>query len=379
MKILHTSDLHIGKKLMGFSLLEDQKHMLDSIVGILKRENPDVLIVAGDIFDRSVPPEEGVLLFSSFVEESRKVVKNILIIPGNHDSAERLSFLSGILHGSGVYIAKTFSGTAMKVEIPDEMGKVNFFLLPHVREADARRFFSDENFDSKHSAIEYIVRSIAPDEKERNVLILHQFVLGSIQAESEDVVVGGLDGIDQSVLSSFDYVALGHLHSPQNIGTSGRIRYSGSPIPYSFSERSEEKGVSLIELGSKGELVIRNMAICPKRRMYVLSGFYDDLMARSFYEEKGYDKGFVEIELLDEYEKSNVLGKLRSVYPYIAKLTYRKNEKEASDVSISAEEKSPEELFSLFFESVNERKMTKEEETIVKRIMKMAWEGDDET
>ena len=236
MKFIHISDLHIGKRVHEKSLIQEQGHILNLICDITKSQNPDAVLIAGDIYDKAMPSGEAVLLFDDFLTRLSTICSHIFVISGNHDSAERMAFGSRLMDSKGIHLSPVYNGSPAPVTLTDEYGDVDIYMLPYIRPAHVRHFLSEEekeNVGSYDTAVRKAVELMGMDAGRRNVLVTHQFVTGALRSESEDVNVGGLDNVDASAFDDFDYVALGHLHRPQDCADE-RIRYSGSPLKYSF-------------------------------------------------------------------------------------------------------------------------------------------------
>lgn len=266
MKLIHLSDLHIGKRVNEISMIEDQEYILLQILQIIDDEKADAILIAGDVYDKSVPSAEAVVLFDDFLCRLAKRHVPVLIISGNHDSQERLAFGNRLLELGGIHISPVYDGTVQSVTLSDEHGEVIFWLLPFIKPTHVKRFYPEAGIESYTDACRVAIEKMSVDVTQRNVLVTHQFVTGaSFDPEgSEEISVGGSDNVDASVFESFDYVALGHIHGPQNIG-SNRIRYSGTPLKYSLSEAAHHKSVTVVNLGPKGELELQLRPLMPKR------------------------------------------------------------------------------------------------------------------
>lgn len=322
MKILHTSDLHIGKRVREESLLEDQDYVLRQLTEIARREQPDAIILAGDIYDKSLPSAEAVCLFDAFLTALAGLKKTIFIISGNHDSAERLAFASRILEESRVFLSPVYDGSIRPVVLNDGETEVAFYLLPFIKPSTVQHYAGeDAEIKTYDGAMRYVMEHLDIDSSRRNVLVTHQYITGAERSESEDVMVGGLDNIDASVFKDFDYVALGHLHRPQHCGRE-TIRYSGTPMKYSFSEVNDRKSVTLVEINGAEAPLIRTCPLQALHEWYDLRGTYDELTARSFYEGKGYQESFVRITLTDEEDVPDGMRKLRTIYHRLLELNY---------------------------------------------------------
>lgn len=375
MKILHISDLHIGKRVNEKSLMDEQRHILDRICRITESEKPDAVVMAGDIYDKAVPSGEAVMLFDSFIVRMNGLCSHLFIISGNHDSAERIAFGSRIMNERGIHLSPVYAGKTRPFTISDEYGEVDFYMLPFIRPAQVRQFLSDDEkseIQTYDSAIRKAVASMEIDKSRRNILICHQFVTGSVRSGSEDANVGGLDNVDASVFDDFDYVALGHLHRPQDCGTE-RIRYSGSPLKYSFSEVDDVKSVTIIDLKEKGSMRRKTAVLEPLHDWHDLRGSYEEVTARDFYIGKGYQEDFVRMTLTDENDIPDAIGKLRSIYHNILELRYDNKRTRAGNVAIcgtaEVEKKSPLELFAELYRKQNVDVMSPEQEEYLKNIL----------
>ena len=374
MKLIHLSDLHIGKRVNEFSMLEDQEYILTKIINIIDDEKPDAVLIAGDVYDKSVPSGEAVQVFDDFLVRLAKRNLQTFVISGNHDSPERLAFGGRLMDISGIHMSPVYNGKVEPISLEDESGKVNFYMLPFIKPVHVRRFFEEENIESYTDAVRVAVDNMNVNDAERNVIITHQFVTGAERSESEEVSVGGSDNVDASVFEKFDYVALGHIHGPQNIG-SEKIRYCGTPLKYSFSEANHKKSVTVVNLGEKGELEIDEIPLEPKRDMREIKGKYDEIMMNG-NQEKSDD--YVHIILTDEEDIPNAMGKLRLVYPNLMKLDYDNTRTRSIGKITSAEKtetRSPLELFCELYEKVNGQPMNNEQLEFSKELAESIWEG----
>jgi exonuclease SbcD len=378
MKLIHLSDLHLGKRVNEYSMLEDQEYILKKILNIIDEEGPDGIIMAGDIYDKSVPSAEAVSLFDDFLYQLARRRLQVFVISGNHDSPERIAFGSRILDAGGIHMSPVYAGSIEPVTLEDQYGPVNIYMLPFVKPAHVRRFHEDAEIASYTDAIRCVIDDMDPDTDERNVLITHQFVTGATRSQSEDVSVGGSDNVDAAVFEPFDYVALGHLHSPQNCG-SDRIRYCGTPLKYSFSEAKDQKSVTVVELGEKGSVAYRTVDLVPRFDMVELKGTYDELTLRSFYEGKTWQEDYTHITLTDEDDIPDAIGKLRTVYHHLMTLDYDNKRTRSSNIILGdedAENKSPYELFSEFYELQNNRQMNDDQSAYLKDLIEKIWEDE---
>ena len=378
MKLIHLSDLHLGKKLGEFQLTEDQRYILREILDIIDDEKPDCVIVAGDIYDRSVPPTEAVELFDDFLFRLSQKSIPVFVISGNHDSPERLAFGGRLMDKSGVHISPVYDGNVVPYTISDSYGAVKLWLLPFVKPANVRRFFEDEEITSYTDALRTATEHMDIDSSERNILVTHQFVTGALRSESEEITVGGTDNVDACVFDAFDYVALGHIHRPQNV-MSERIRYCGTPLKYSFSESSDSKSVTVAELGEKGSLTVGTRPLVPLREMTEIKGSYEELTLKSFYENTGLRDAYLHITLTDEEEIPDAVSRLRVIYRSLMKLDYDNSRTRNTGVITavgSTERKTPAELFAEFYEQQNGRPMSDGQAELVNGLIESIWEGE---
>lgn len=376
MKIIHLADLHIGKRVNEFSMIDDQKYILNQILEIIDKEKPDAVIIAGDVYDKQVPSIEAVELLDSFISDISKRKTTTFIISGNHDSAERLAFGSSLMAMGKIYISPVYNGKISKYTLKDDFGSANFYLLPFVKPSHVKRFFPDEKIESYTDAIKVVVDNLKLDTSEINILIAHQFVTGASRTESEEISVGGLDNVDASVFEDFDYVALGHIHRPQKIGTE-RIRYCGTPLKYSFSEVNDTKSVSIIEINSKEDFNLRTIPLIPKRDMRKIRGTYEELITKTSYENTNTDD-YIHVTLTDEFNVADAIQKLRVIYKNIMKLEYdNMRTRESRKINLDdmvIENKNPLEIFSEFYKLQNNKEMNDEQKEIIKKIMEEVWE-----
>lgn len=369
MKILHLSDLHIGKRVNEFSMLEDQRYILLKILEIIDEKNVDAVIIAGDVYDKTVPSAEAVELFDSFLTKLASRELAVFVISGNHDSAERIAFGSRIMKKSNVYMSQVYDGKIEPVSLEDEYGQVNFYLMPFVKPSHVRRFFEEEEIQSYNDALHAAVGHMNIDTAMRNIIVSHQFVTGALTCQSEELSVGGIDNVDASVYEPFDYAALGHIHGPQHI-LSEHIRYCGTPLKYSFSEISHVKSVTLVEMGKKGNVSIDTIPLKPMRDMQEIRGKYMELVSKAFYEKLNREDYF-HIILTDEEDVVNAAAKLRVIYPHMMKISYDNTRTAAGLFTVQDtenERKSPIELLDELYELQNGQKMNDNQRTLSSAI-----------
>ena len=373
MKLIHLSDLHIGKRVNEVSMIEDQEYILAQILRLIDGEKPGAVLICGDVYDKSVPSAEAVTLFDDFLCRLAKRNLPVLIISGNHDSPERLAFGGRLMAGAGIHLAPVYHGDIAPITLGDAYGEVNFYLLPFIKPAHVKRYYPDEKIESYTDACRVAVEKMGIDPSARNVLLTHQFVTGAATCESEELSVGGSDNVDASVFEGFDYVALGHIHGPQNIG-SNKIRYCGTPLKYSFSEADHYKSVTVAELGEKGSLTLRALPLLPKRDMRQLRGAFAALM-------ETHDPGtadYLHIMLTDEEDVPEAMGRLRAVYPNLLKLSYDNTRTRTNQVIGGAENvqrKSPVALFAELYELQNNQPMSDVQKAFVQELTESIWEG----
>lgn len=379
MKLIHLSDIHLGKRVNEFSMLEDQAHILKKILAVVDEEKPDGVLIAGDVYDKSVPSTEAVQLFDDFLVRLAERKLPVFIISGNHDSPERLSFANRLIDAAGIHLAPVYNGVVEPITLSDEYGPVNVYMLPFIKPAHVRGFFPDTEITGYSDAVAAAIGRMNIDKTQRNVLITHQFVTGAQRSDSEELSVGGTDNIGVEVFCDFDYVALGHIHGPQNMD-SGRIRYCGSPLKYSFSEAAQQKSVTVAELKEKGMLEIHTVPLIPRRDMVELKGSYQQLTLREFYENTTYQEDYTHITLTDEEDIPDAVAKLRAVYHNLMKLDYdntRTRHSAAISGAENVETRSPIDLFAEFYELQNGLPMSAEQTELVASLIEKIWEGEE--
>lgn len=378
MKLLHIADLHVGKRVNEFNMIEDQKHILEQILRITGEEKPNGVLIAGDVYDKSQPSAEAVELLDEFLTRLTAFGQPVFMISGNHDSPERLSFGSRIMQKNGLHIAGVFDGVLQKVAQEDEHGIVNIYLLPFIKPAMVKPFF-EQPIESYDQAVKTVISAAEINMQERNILLAHQFVVNGVQqpelSESESISVGGLDNVDASVFNVFDYVALGHLHRPQRIGRDS-VRYGGSPLKYSFSEAQHQKSATLIELGVKGEILINQIPLIPLHNMREIKGPIAELL-RIGREEPENAEDYIHATLTDEDEIYDAIGQLRQAYPNLMVLDFensRSSQIAFAQIAASGEvtRKSPIDLFASFYQIQNNNELTSEQIQVLKRIFEQA-------
>ena len=379
MKLMHLADLHLGKRVNGFSMMEDQEYILNRILEIMEEEQPDGLLIAGDVYDKTIPPAEAVRRMDDFLTAVAEKHVPVFLISGNHDSAERVAFGHQLMQGSGIWISRVYDGTIRHHTLEDRWGEVNIYLIPFLRPSVVRSFFPDVEIEDYTDALRTIIEDLQLDTSKRNVVLAHQFVTaaGALPetCDSEQLSVGGLDRVDGSVFSPFDYTALGHLHGSQRVG-SETIRYAGSPLKYSFSELHQKKSVTVAELRAKGETEIRQIPLQPRREMIELRGTFEEILEEA--RKKGeLQTDYYHMILTDETDVVDALSRLREYYPNIMLLDYdnrrTRSQKEVEQLD-RVEERTPGELFAALYEQQNGQEMDSDRKEYLDGLIREIWE-----
>lgn len=376
MKFLHTADLHIGKKIYELPLIEDQKHILSQIYTIACTEGVDAVLIAGDVYDRALPPAEAVTLLDDFLTKLIGHGIKALMISGNHDSPERIAFGEAMLDKQGLYIAGNYSEMPKQVVLQDAWGEVCFTLMPFVKPAVT-------GYVTNEQAVRHMLGQCGRNVKEgqRRVLMTHYFVVGEngeqpLLSEAEtDVSVGGLDGVSAGCFEGFDYVALGHIHKAQQVGGSN-IYYAGAPMKYAFSEALTDKSVQIVELGAKGQIQVSKRVLTPLHEMRCIRGRLEELMRQELIEGSERED-YLQVTLTDTEELIDPIGTLRSVYPNVLQLLLEKNiasEYAEYESRISGELKSTTELFGEFYEMLKGEPMDETRKLLVEEVAREAEE-----
>lgn len=375
MKFLHLSDLHLGKRVNEYSMLEDQEYILTEILKIVEKEHPDGVLIAGDIYDKPIPGAEAVQMFDEFLCHLSEQNLQVFAISGNHDSPERIAFGSRLMNRSGVHLSPVYDGSVTSVTMEDDYGKVHIYLLPFLKPSYVRRFHKETEIYTYTEALAAALLGLPHNPSDRNILLSHQFVTGASRSESEELSVGGLDNVDVAVYRGFDYVALGHLHAPQYVENEA-VRYCGTPLKYSFSEAKQEKSVTVVELKEKGSCLIRTIPLLPRRDMREIKSSYLKLTAKSSYEGTKVED-YLHITLTDEEDIPDAIRKLRVIYPNLMKLDYDNQRTRYHLKFVEAEaieQKSPMELFMEFYEKQNNQPMSLEQKEYTMQLIEKIWE-----
>ena len=377
MRLMHLSDLHLGKIVNGFSMLEDQKYILEKIADMAAQEKPDGILIAGDVYDKRVPAAEAVGLLDGFLTRLAEICP-VFVISGNHDSAERLAFGGRLMTAAGVYVSPVYDGTVRTVELMDEFGPVRVHLLPFLKPVQVRRFFPEAEIANYTDAVRMALGHIDRGDGARHVLVTHQLVTGALPCGSEELSIGGSENVDAEVFEGFDYVALGHLHGPQRSG-GDHIRYCGTPLKYSFSEVNHHKSVTFVTIRGRGEVQIDTKPLVPLRDLKEIRGTYQELMARSYYQDTDLPGSYLHITLTDEEDVPEALGRMRQVYPYIMKLTYdntrTRSQQNPLDQRVDARTR-PLDLFRRLYQAQNNQPMSEQQDEFLARLIGEIWEGE---
>ena len=378
MKLVHLADLHLGKKVNEFSMIDDQEYILKEIINIIDDEKTDGVLVAGDVFDRPIPSEEAIKLWDDFLNAMAKRNIQVFAISGNHDSAVRFAEHTSLMDSTGIHLSPEYNGKTNKYQIEKQGVKVNIYLLPFIKPIHVRHYFPDENINNYTDACRVAIENMQVNKEELNILIAHQFVTGATRCDSEEISVGGLDNVDVTVFEDFDYVALGHIHGKQTIGRE-TIRYSGTPLKYSFSEKNHVKSVTVIEIDSKKDISVREVNLTPRRDMAEIRGKCSDLI-QGISNENVDANDYLQVILTDENDVPNAMSDLRRVYPNIMKLSYdntRTREDRSLELNRDVEKKSPIDLFKEFYENQNNQSLTDEQREFMEELIEEIWEGGD--
>lgn len=380
MQFIHVADLHLGKKLNEAPLIDDQRHILAQIAQLATAHRVSAVLVAGDVYDRAVPPAEAVQLLDQFITGLAAQGVAVVLISGNHDSAERLAFGATLLATENVYIAPPLDAahTAVApVRFHDEYGEVCVWPLPFLKPAHVRAALPQAPAGTYTQAVASVLATLPMNPAQRNVLLCHQYLTGAERAESEEAPVGGLDNVDASVMDAFDYVALGHLHRAQRVGRD-TVRYAGSPLAYAFSEAGEPKSATLVTLGPKGEVAVRALPLTPLRPLRTLRGRYAELALRQNYQGTGLTD-YLAVTLTDETDVPDALAKLQSIYPNLLRLAYDNARTRAGDAAGApqgGEQRAPLALLHDFYTQQNGAPMGPQALAYSQALLETVWEGE---
>ena len=367
MKFLHLADLHLGKQMNEVSLLPDQEAVLAEIVSIAEAERPEAVLICGDVYQQASPPAEAMALFDSFVSRLAALGQQVFVISGNHDSAQRISYFSALLRESGVYVSEAFDGTMQRHTLRDAEGEVDLWMLPFLRPSQVKRVLPQEKITTFQDAVAAVLRQTPVDTRKRNVLMCHQFIVGSEISDSEALAVGGLDDIEAGLFDDFDYVALGHIHRPQSVGRK-TLRYAGSPLKYSFSEAPYAKSVTVVELGAKGDAEVRTVPLHPLHDVRQIEGTMEELLRAPYSED------YVWITIHDELVPPDARVTLSVNFPNMMKFSVV-NSRTKADLDVLAaermEDRSVMDLFSDFYRlQNNDREPGEAHKKVLEKVLK---------
>ena len=374
MKFAHLADLHIGKRVNDFSMIEDQRYILSQICDFCTEQGVSGVLISGDVYDKSVPGAEAVTLLDEFLCRLINLGIKVFMISGNHDSAERLSFAGELLSECGMYISPVFDGEVKKIAMDDEYGRINVYLLPFIKPINVKTAYDIDHSMSYTEAVKYVLDKVTLDENERNILVAHQFVTGAIKCDSEEISVGGIDNVDASVFDRFDYVALGHIHNPQTV-LRDTVRYCGTPLKYSFSECNNIKTLTIADLSAKGEINFEYIPLTPIRDMIEHKGDFESLISDDFVSDEVKDN-YCRIILTDEDDIPDAVSRLRAVYPYVMRIEYDNTRTRRDNVitaDTESEKKTPDMLFADLYEMQNNDVMNDEQKGYIKNLVDEIW------
>lgn len=372
MKFMHLADLHLGKVVYGYNMIEDQKYTLNKIIEILVKQNIKVLLIAGDIYQSPVAQTEAINLFSDFLYQLSKLDIKVLIISGNHDSADRLSYGSELLKNANIHISKAYNGEVEKIEIDDEYGKVNFYLLPYIKPDTVRDYFKNEDINNFEEALSSVIEKINIDKKERNIILSHQYIRDAEMGSSEQIYAGDVEAISKKIYEKFDYTALGHIHKKQTFND-GKIRYPGALLKYDSNESSYHKTISIVEIKNKGELKIEEIDTPILRDMRKIRGKFDEIL--DFADNDLNKDDYIHIELLDK-ENQNAYQIFKEIYPHLMTLKYIENQKgenKIEEILLNSQEKTPFELFESFYIERTNEELSDNQKQIMKQAIDEVW------
>ena len=377
MKFIHLADLHLGKRVNEFSMLEDQKYVLKQVLDLIDEEQAEGLLIAGDIYDKQIPSIEAVRLFDDFLTRLADRHVPVYLISGNHDSIERVSFGARLMSGSGIHMATEYDGTVDVVTVEDKYGTIDIYLLPFIKPAQVRAVWGEEAEDVRtyQDALTFVRSKLTIRGNNRSILLAHQFVTGAAVCDSEEHAVGGLDQVDPACFDGFDYVALGHLHGAQHAGRE-TVRYAGTLLKYSFSEVKHKKSVTIVELREKGQVELHTRPIIPLHEMREIRGSYAEVTCKANYENTD-TKDYVHITLTDEEDVFDAVGKLRVIYPNLMKLDYdnaRTKQNQIITASGQEDEKDPLTLADELFVLQNNKPMSDKQREYMQDLIHKVWE-----
>lgn len=373
MKFMHLADLHLGKSVNGYSMIEDQKHALNEIINLIKKENIKILLIAGDIYQNSVPAIDAIYLFENFLYQLKDLEVTCLIISGNHDSADRLAYANKFLTSSNIYISNSYEGYLEKVTLEDKFGPVNFYLLPYIKPIDVKRYYPEKEIFTYTKAVEAAISDAEINKEERNVIISHQFIMNAELSDSEEIYAGDVEAVPANLYKDFDYVALGHIHKKQEFLNS-KIRYPGALLKYSASEANYKKSITLVEIDKDGKVSIEEKYINYLRDMRIIEGYFDEIMQNA--SKDSHKDDYIHLLLEDEEDILDGLQRLRSVYPNIMTFRYKNmkiGDNNLEEVLEKSSNTSPYQLFEDFYLQRIGQNLDDSKSKIIKETIEEIW------
>lgn len=367
MKFIHLSDLHIGKSVKNYSMEENQKDVLEQILKIIDEEKPDGVLIAGDIYDKDIPSSKAILMLDNFLVDLSKRDSEVFIISGNHDSAAQIAFASKLIDKTGIHLSPVYNGEIKPMTMSDEYGDINVYMLPYIKPMRVRKMFENAEINDYTDAVRVAIEHMNIDNSKRNIILSHQYVAGAERCDSE-IQIGGLDVVDASVYEPFDYVALGHIHSPQTV-MKGKIRYCGTPLKYSFSESEQEKSVTIVEVKEKGNIEISTRKLTCIKDFIKIKGTFEEIKTQ--YSDKGIED-FVEVTLTNELDVPDAFRKLKLIFPNIMLLMYdnvRTRERKTVKSVPVVKEMSEFEMVEKLFETQNNQKFNAKQAEYMEMII----------
>lgn len=373
MRFLHLADLHIGKNVNGYNLIEDQRFALNNILKLIEEENLEYVLIAGDIYQSVIPSAEAMILFDDFLSRCTELGSKIIIISGNHDSSDRLAFASSLLKKSNIYISKTYDGTIEKIRFNDEYGPINFYLFPYVKPFNVKKFFPDEDINSYSDAIRTVIDNINIDEDERNIIISHQFILNAQRSESEEIFAGEAEAVADIYYDKFDYVALGHIHKKQSF-LGGKIRYPGALLKFSKSEANYKKSVLIVDIKEKGNIHYYEREIEYLRDMRIIKGYFNEIVESS----KAYENtdDYIHFEILDEDDIYGGYSILKDIYPNTMTFNYinqKIGKSELEEYNSVSKNIKPIDIFESFYYERRSKELSDEKRKIMEKAIEKVW------
>lgn len=367
MKFIHLSDLHIGKSVKNYSMEENQKDVLDQILKIIDEEKPDGVLIAGDIYDKDIPSSKAISMLDNFLVDLSKRDSEVFIISGNHDSAAQIAFASKLIDKTGIHLSPVYNGEIKPMTMSDEYGDINVYMLPYIKPMRVRKMFENAEINDYTDAVRVAIEQMNIDKSKRNIILSHQYVAGAERCDSE-IQIGGLDVVDASVYEPFDYVALGHIHSPQTV-MKGKIRYCGTPLKYSFSESEQEKSVTIVEVKEKGNIEISTRKLTCIKDFIKIKGTFEEIKTQ--YSDKGIED-YVEVTLTNELDVPDAFRKLKLIFPNIMLLMYdnvRTRERKTVKSVPVVKEMSEFEMVEKLFETQNNQKFNAKQAEYMEMII----------